>query len=112
MTDEQIPFKSLVLAHYRKAMFTDKLAEMCGYGLSNFRKIFKKEFGMSPLRWLNQKRAEHIKYKLSLPYIPFNDIIDEFYFSSAPHFTKFCKDYLGDTPSNIRTMLLEEQQNK
>ncbi len=74
MTDEQVPFKTLVLTHYRKAEFTDKLTEMCGYGLHNFRKIFKKKFGRSPYEWLMQKRAEHIKYRLSLDYIPFVDI--------------------------------------
>lgn len=103
MTDEQVPLRSLVLTHYRKAEFTDKLAEMCGYyGLHNFRKVFKKEFGMSPYKWLMMKRAEHIRYKLSQTYIPFADIIDEFNFSSAAHFSNFCKRFLGDTPSNIR----------
>ena len=33
MTDEQIPFKSLVMTHYRKANNTEKLATLCGYGL-------------------------------------------------------------------------------
>lgn len=108
MTGEQVPFRSLVLTHYRKAEFTDKLAEMCGYGLHNFRKIFKKEFGMSPYRWLMIKRAENIKYKLSQTYIPFTDIIDEFNFSSPAHFSNFCKRFLGDTPSNIRKELSEK----
>lgn len=110
MTDEQVPFKTLVLTHYRKAEFTDKLAEMCGYGLHNFRKIFKKEFGTSPYKWLMQKRAEHIKYRLSFDYIPFVDIIDEFKFSSSAHFTAFCKQHLGDIPSNIRKTLLESNE--
>ena len=111
MTGEQVPFRSLVLTHYRKAEFTDKLAEMCGYGLHNFRKIFKKEFGMSPYKWLMMKRAENIKYKLSQTYIPFADIIDEFNFSSAAHFSNFCKRFLGDTPSNVRKALTEMETN-
>lgn len=109
MTDEQVPFRSLVLTHYRKAEFTDKLAEMCGYGLHNFRKVFKKEFGMSPYQWLMMKRAENIKYKLSQTYIPFADIIDEFNFSSAAHFSNFCKRFLGDTPSNVRKTLTKKE---
>lgn len=111
MTDEQVPFKSLVLTHYPKAEFTDKLAEMCGYGLHNFRRIFKKEFGMSPYRWLMMKRAENIKYKLSQTYIPLMDIIDEFNFSSPAHFSNFCKRFLGDTPSNIRKILSEKKKS-
>ena len=109
MTGEQVPLRSLVLTHYRKAEFTDKLAELCGYGLHNFRKVFKKEFGMSPYQWLMMKRAENIKYKLSQTYIPFSDIIDEFSFSSAAHFSNFCKRFLGDTPSNVRKALTEKE---
>ena len=112
MTDEGVPFKSLVLAHYRKAEYTDCLAKMCGYGIYTFRRIFKKEFGISPYKWLTMKRAEHIRHRLSLPYIPFADIIEEFHFSSAGHFSNFCKQFLGDTPSNLRKTLSEEPLNE
>ena len=102
MTDEQVPFRSLVITHYRKANNTVELAELCGYGVHTFRRIFKNEFGTSVYQWLIQKRAEHIKYSLSMSYIPLSDIIDEFNFSSAQHFNSFCKQYLGDTPGNLR----------
>lgn len=105
MTDEQVPFRSLVLTHYRKAEYTDKLAEMCGYGVHNFRKIFKKEFGVSPYKWLMMKRAENIRYRLSQTCVPFADIIDEFNFSSSAHFTNFCKRFLGDSSTALRKNL-------
>lgn len=111
MTDEDVPFKSLVLAHYRKAEYTDRLAEMCGYGIYTFRRVFKKEFGMSPYKWLTMKRAEHVRHRLSLPYVPFADIIEEFHFSSAAHFSNFCKQFLGDNPTNLRKMLSGEPGN-
>ena len=102
MTDEQVPFKSLVITHYRKAQNTEKLAELCGYGLHTFRRVFKKEFGTTVYQWLIQKRAEHIKYRLSQDFIPLADIIDECNFSSAQQFNSFCKQFLGDTPGNLR----------
>lgn len=102
MTDEQVPFRNLVMTHYRKANNTEELAELCGYGVHTFRRIFKNEFATPVYRWLIQKRAEHIKYRLSMSYIPLSDIIDEFNFSSAQHFNSFCKQYLGDTPGNLR----------
>ncbi len=108
LIDEDIPFKSLVLAHYRKAEYTDKLAEMCGYNLHTFRRIFRNEFGVSAHRWLTSKRAELIKYRLSLNYIPFSDIIQEFHFSSPQQFNRFCKDNLGDSPLNLREEYLNE----
>ncbi len=108
MTDEQVPFRNIVLAHYRKAEFTDNLAEMCGYGLHTFRRQFKKEFGISVHRWLTQKRAEIIQFRLRQEYIPFSDIIEEFNFSSPQQFNRFCKLNLGDTPSNIRQRHIQE----
>lgn len=112
MTDEEVPFKSLVLTHYLKAEYTDRLAEMCGYKLYTFRRIFKKEFGISVHKWLTQKRAEIIKYRLSFDYIPFSDIIAEFHFSSPQQFNRFCKDNLGDAPMNLRRKYMEEQNGK
>lgn len=108
MTDEEVPFKNLVLAHYRKAEYTDLLAEMCGYGLYSFRRKFKQEFGISPHKWLIQKRAELIRYRLSFEYITFADIIEEFHFSSPQQFNRFCKNNLGDSPTVLRQRYKEE----
>lgn len=102
MTDEQVPFKSLVLTHYRKANNTEELADLCGYGVHTFRRVFKSEFGTPVYRWLIQKRAEHIKFRLAQEYIPFVDIIDEFNFSTPANLSNFCRKYLGDSPSNLR----------
>ena len=55
MTDEQVPFKSLVMTHYHKVNTTDELASLCGYPIHTFRRIFKKEFGNSVYKWLIQK---------------------------------------------------------
>lgn len=108
MTDEQVPFKSLVLTHYRKANNTEELADLCGYGIHTFRRIFKNEFGTSVYQWLIQKRAENIKYRLSQAYIPFVDIMDEFNFSTPANLSNFCRKYLGDTPSNLRKKMQPE----
>lgn len=102
MTDEQVSFKSLVISHYRKANKTEELAALCGYGVHTFRRLFKNEFGLSVYKWLIQKRAEHIKYRISQTDTPFADIIREFNFSSPQHLNTFCKKYLKDTPGNIR----------
>ena len=102
MTDEQVPFKSLVMTHYRKANNTDELAYLCGYGVYSFRRLFKKEFDMSVHQWLIAKRVELVKFRIAQPNIPFVDIMDECNFTSPAHFSNFCKKYLGDTPRNLR----------
>ena len=106
MTHEQVPFKSLVLTHYRKANDAVALAGLCGYSVHTFRRVFKTEFGMAVHQWLIQKRAEHIKYQLSQSYIPLVDIMDAFNFSSPQHLSHFCKKHLGDSPTNIRRKII------
>lgn len=96
------PFRCLVLKHYRHAKSTKDLACLCNFGLHSFRRIFKAEFGISPYKWVIQKRAEGIRLRLSVKHIPLIDIVDEFHFLSSSHFTVFCKRYLGDTPQRIR----------
>lgn len=106
MTDERIPFRNLVLSHYLQAQTVKELARLCGYGMETFRRRFDMEFGMPVYQWLQQKRAEHVRYRLSFEYIPFQDIIEEFHFVSPQQFTRFCKNYLGDTPTNLRKKLI------
>lgn len=108
MTSDQIPFKSLVLTHYRKAEYTDTLAEMCGYKLYTFRRKFKKEFGISAHKWLMIKRSELVRHQLSLDYISLSDIIAEFHFSSPQQFNRFCNDNLGNSPLYLRQKYMEE----
>lgn len=102
LTDEQVPFKSLVMTHYRKANNAKELAALCGYSVHTFRRTFKLEFELPVQKWLIMKRAELVRHRLSQVHIPFVDIIDEFNFSSPQELTRFCKANLGDTPTNIR----------
>ncbi|WP_227472024.1 helix-turn-helix domain-containing protein [Parabacteroides bouchesdurhonensis] len=112
MTGEQVPFRNLVMTHYRKANNTEELAELCGYGVHTFRRIFKNEFGVSVHQWLIKKRAENVNFRLSQIYIPFSDIIDEFNFSSPQELNRFCKANIGDTPSNIRQKYIQSSDKE
>lgn len=100
-----IDFKTSVLTNYRDAKTVDELASLLGYGLSNFKKKFKEEFEESAYQWMLKQKSKHIKYKLSFPDVEFSSIIDEFGFSSAAHFNRFCKSQYGMTPSDLRNEL-------
>ena len=102
LVEEDAPFKSLVLAHYLEVQTVQELASVCGYGIETFRRIFSNEFGLPAYQWLQKKKAEHINYRLSLPYVSLKEIIEEFNFTSPQQLSRFCKNYLGDTPTNLR----------
>lgn len=48
-----------------------------------------------------QKKADLVFERLSEPQAVLKEIMLDFGFSSASQFNRFCKVYLGDTPSNL-----------
>lgn len=105
MIDEDVPFKSLVLSHHLKVKTAKELAELCGYGIETFRRLFNKEFQMPIYKWLQMKRAEQVIFKLSLPHLSLKEIAIEIGMSPQ-QFNRFCKENLGDTPGNLRERLI------
>lgn len=105
LTDEDVPFKSLVLSHYQKVKTAKELAQICGYGLETFRRIFNNEFNMPIYQWLQKKKAEFVLFRLSIPNVSIKEIIQEMNFSSPQQFNNFCKTNLGDTPKKLQNKL-------
>ena len=102
ISGEHVPFRTLVMTHFPKANYTEDLATLCGYPLWKFRRMFKAEFGISAHQWLIAKRSERVLYYLKQPSIQFLDIIELLNISSQQEFNRFCKKYLGGTPTDIR----------
>lgn len=105
LTDEDVPFKSLVLSHYQKAKTAKELAQMCGYSLETFRRLFNDEFHTPVYQWLQKKKAEFVLFRLSIPHLSIKEIIQEMNFSSPQQFNNFCKINLGDTPKKLQDKL-------
>lgn len=105
LVGNSIDFKTNILTKYRDAKTVEELADLMGYGLSNFKKKFRDEFEESAYQWMLKQKSKHIKYKLSFPDVEFSDIIDEFGFSSPAHFNSFCKKQYGQNPSELRNKL-------
>jgi AraC-like DNA-binding protein len=101
---KNIDFKSQILQKYIKANSVRELAKLCNCSLPTFNRLFKKNFNEKPLQWLQSRKLQHIKAKLARHNIPLSEIVYEFGFSSAGHFTTFCKKKLGKTPREFRKM--------
>ena len=87
---KSLDFRSLILENYLKVDQVDGLAKIAGMGRTNFNNKFKEEFGISPHQWLLKQKAKHVRlYK----------------FNSATHFTRFCKQQFGCTPSELLRQL-------
>lgn len=100
-------FQYMVLRYSPMAKNCSELAESCGYTLKAFSKLFKKEFGQSVYRWLQERKAEQIEELITQSDISLKNIMYEFEFTSASHLNKFCKKYFGDTPTSLRQNIKE-----
>jgi AraC-like DNA-binding protein len=94
-------FRTLIMDNYLKIHHIDELAHLSGMGRTNFDNKFKEEFGTSPHQWILKQKAKHVRNSLSEPDSTFSDVMRKYNFNSATHFTRFCKQQFGCTPTEL-----------
>ena len=72
--------------------------------------VFKKQYGLSPTAYVNQKRAAKIKALLSQSDMPIIDIAESAGFSSLSAFYSFFKKHVSTTPKAYRNGLSGAQK--
>ncbi|MDR0994763.1 MAG: helix-turn-helix transcriptional regulator [Tannerella sp.] len=102
-------FRSMVMDNYLKITHIDELARMAGMGRTNFDNKFKDEFGTSPHQWILKQKAKHVKHSLAEPGATFSDVMRKYRFNSATHFTRFCKQQFGCTPTELTRQIRREE---
>jgi AraC-like DNA-binding protein len=102
-----LKFRNMVMDNYLKVKTAEELGSACGYKKYTFQRLFKKHFGQTPYKWMQQEVSKHIYEKLIDKEVPLKVIVDEFGFSSSGHFTNYCKRLFGATPIQIRNSYLE-----
>lgn len=105
---KSLDFRSLILENYLKVDHVDELAKIAGMGRTNFNNKFREEFGISPHQWILKQKANHVRFKLAEPGNTLSDIMRLYKFNSATHFTRFCKQQFGCTPSELLRQLKAE----
>ena len=81
------------------------LARECGLSVSHFTRTFRKSFGMSPCRWLLERRIDHSKVLLVTSDLPIADIAIRSGFSDQTAFTRAFGRIVGDSPGRWRRAL-------
>lgn len=94
-------FKTRVMESYDTFKSVNELAKKFGMCYTSFLRKFKAEFGETVQEWMLKEKAKHIKLRLSLPETTIADILTDFNFTDAPHFTKYCKKQYGCTPTEL-----------
>lgn len=91
-----------VTKHYTKAKNTEHLANLCGYSVSTFRRLFREEFGTTPHEWLNGLRMDKVRTLLTQTDLSLLEVTEMCGFVSQSYLTGFCQTNFGASPAGIR----------
>lgn len=80
-----------------------ELQQKANMSENGFRMRFKRVMNCNPATFINQKKAECIRYELLCSNDPIKEICEKFGFSTLAGFSLFCKKHLGNTPAAIRS---------
>jgi AraC-like DNA-binding protein len=80
----------------------ESFAEMCHRSLSSFKREFRKHYGMSPGKWLLERRLQHSACLLETTTMSVTEIMFECGFEDLSHFSRAFKEKFGHSPSTYR----------
>jgi AraC family transcriptional regulator len=75
-----------------------QLARECGLSVSHFTRAFRKSFGVSPYRWVLERRIDYAKALLVTSDLPIANIALQSGFSDQAAFTRAFRRIVGDSP--------------
>jgi AraC-like DNA-binding protein len=81
-------------------------AKLCARSLSTFKREFRRHYGVSPGKWLLERRLECSAHLLSTTSMSVTDIVFECGFQQPAHFSRAFKARFGHTPSEYREACL------
>jgi AraC family transcriptional regulator len=82
-----------------------EIAQECGMSLSAFRRGFAESFGVTPYRWLTERRVEKAMTLLKTSTAPLETIARECGFANAPHLARVFLNVTGVMPESWRNVL-------
>lgn len=107
-----IDFKNKVFDYSLKAKSAMELAQMMGYAMREFRKIFTENFGETVYQWMLNQKTQNIQYQLMASDNDMKTIAFQLGFSSLSHFSQFCVKRFGIPPTVLKKKLRNEQIRK
>lgn len=105
-------FKYFIIKNHAKIKTVEEFAELGGYSVTTFRRIFKVIFDEPVYEWMMKQRKESILYKLRYSEESISEICFNHGFESLPHFSNYCKKFFGSSPRNLRKRGNTEEQNQ
>lgn len=101
-TPYKIGLREFMEENYVFNVKIDRFAYLTGRSLAAFKRDFQLEFGMSPRRWLTQRRLEQAYKLLSTPELSVSDIYMDLGFEDLSHFSHAFKTKYGVAPTHFQ----------
>ena len=101
-------FHYFVLQNHAKVKTVEEFAQLGGYTVATFRRIFNSVFHQPVYEWMMERRKESVVYELRYTDASISEICYKYGFESLPHFSNFCKKNFGASPRSLRAGNLSE----
>jgi transcriptional regulator GlxA family with amidase domain len=96
--------KDHIEAHLDNNLALETLAALAGLSVHHFARSFRQSAGMSPHRYILQRRIKRASELLTNTDIPLAEIALAVGFSDASHFSRSFLDHVGLAPSEFRRL--------
>ena len=93
---------AIMEAHCCHNLPIEAFAKLSGRSLSSFKREFRQHYGISPGKWLLERRLECSAHLLATTSISVTEIVFECGFEQPSHFSRAFKAKFGQTPSEYR----------
>lgn len=95
-------FQYFVMQNYQKAKDVESFAQLGGYSVPTFRRVFKETFGEPAYQWMLKKKCQDIQTDLITTKMSISEICYKYGFESLSNFSHFCRANFGLSPRALR----------
>ena len=89
-------------AHFKENVTLDALGEITGYSCLHLLRLFERDTGQTPHKWLTAMRLNQAKHLLTDSQLKIEEIAAACGFNSASHFKTLFRNQTGSTPGQYR----------
>jgi len=91
------------MQNYQNVKDVEAFAQLGGYTVPTFRRMFKDTFGEPAYQWMLKRKCEDIKTDLVTTELSISDISTKYGFESLSNFSHFCRANFGKSPRALRS---------
>jgi len=95
-------FQYFVLQNYQNVKDVEAFAQLGGYSVPTFRRMFKETFNEPAYQWMLKRKCQDIQNDLLTTEMTISDISYKYGFESLSNFSHFCRANFGQSPRAIR----------